>query len=226
MDLLGCIRALLGDWLALLSAVLTFASLIKRLRDHPRYKVAIWVAAFGCLMISFVRIWTAQERRAQRAEARADALSLPQLSITIGQSDVGTQHGLPVLLLWASISNRGAPTIINLYSVLARFPNGSSVAGQLAVVPPTLTFAGYTQRVRLRALYDKTAENPIPHGGGAAGVLMFSLPRSVPFAAYIQKGTEYELTCHDINGKAWSASIKMSGQKGRFHYVPGTGVQY
>jgi hypothetical protein len=149
----------------------------------------------------------------------------PKLEMIVSQRVWGGMGPNPAetrlgMVIWLSIINHGAESIAHDYSAKLVFTDGRIVDGIREQVTQELRFPDYIIRnADKMAIYDKTAENPIPRGGARAGIIMFTFPRVVE--ADMALSPEVILSVKDAEGKITQTKSKISTIGKILQYIPG-----
>jgi hypothetical protein len=239
MDLKLFFDAIVGDTVALVSGAGSVVLLVLGLTLYFKKPTPRWVVlaiAALCFFLAGARVWTAEHRarieaerikaEAERAkettEKRLEALTIPNLSGEISLFSVFPAHDNKdaVVTLVAKIKNNGAPSIAEIQNIKARLTNGQELT--LTPVPITDKLKTITLLRRqgepgivLMAndyLPNKLLIAPVPTGGAVQGFVM-ALARGITKDELSQVGTLLIIDFQDINGRPFSISRPISGQR-------------
>jgi len=224
-------------WLAVVTG--STVSLFMLIWEKKKEKQIKWKYVLGIffvgLVVSIFFAWqdeyTSAEWRGREISRLEEELrqtrqqSEPKLLGEINWYGVGTVPefgGDTGLIMVATISNIGAPSLAKAWKLTVTLPDGRIVSPLMEMVPKTIT-APTRQGVRtfyqMDALYNKTT-SPIPTGGAQSGILIFRVPRFKKDEIF-QKGTKIALEFQDVQGKAYSCWLVGTGVPGPLMYVPG-----
>lgn len=128
------------------------------------------------------------------------------------------------ILLVVNISNLGMPTTVGRWSLSVFLGEEESRPARIIFVPENITLSRTPGETWVwsgsDALYNKTAESPIPTGGTVRGILMFDLPK-VRHENFMRAGNVVILSYFDVQGKQYSISRRLSATEGEMMYYPG-----
>jgi len=209
----------------------------------PSIVLAVGLFLFNCVR-SPLLVYRAEQEKVRQANARWKDVddekkaisaelererdkSQPKLVGEINFYGVGTvpEFGSKTgIVVSATISNLGAPTIAKVWTLLVILPDGRQMTPLREMIPKTIVF--YTHRGPRRfyqqdALYNKTL-TPIPTGGAESGILLFVAPAGTTTQDIFQPGTKIVLGFYDVANKPYSCSHTSTGVQSEFQYVPGT----
>jgi len=235
-------RAVLGQWQALVTGGIVTALFIavQSYRGKPfSWRVSRWIF-LAFLVAALFLAWRAQRiafRNAQTELAdikrelnRERDRNAPKLIGEIGQTltfDVQLPDGRAAgLLLWVSIRNLGMDSVVTDYDVTLNFPDGRTLRPQSAMVPKNIVLSDLGMSMKdasAGALYEKTIESPIVHGGSRSGLLLFTM-RGVRSDDLRIPGTRLVLSFRDVIGRPYTASMQFpsGNDRGKYQYCPGT----
>ncbi len=188
-------------------------------------KVSIAIAILFLLLAGF-NAWRSEyhaKLAAQQVkvavEKKLNDLTVPKLDCKITtMATAKLKHGdkNSFLVVGGTITNRGGPTVLDLWRIAIRFHDGSILrpepmvplgpGGRLSIGGGALGFDAEDWWAY------KAASNPIVTGGAAAGWLYFVI-RGLPTDEYWdRRPVAIILNVTDVNGKEWSFEQAMDGQ--------------
>lgn len=128
------------------------------------------------------------------------------------------------ILLIVGIRNLGMPTTVEKWSLSALLGEGETRQATIIFVPENITLTVGSGEAWVwsgaDALYNKTAEKPIPTGATVRGILLFVLP-GVRQENLMRPGNLLTLTYFDVQGKSYSISKTITAAEGTMMYYPG-----
>jgi hypothetical protein len=200
------VLAVLENWHGYVSGgVLAFGLEISdRLWDwKPSKKIFIGILASG-LLWSIFSAWREQYLKNELA------LTM-EINYVGGADPIPGNPGSPVLI-WATVANRGAPTVADSWELKIIAPDGRTNAPddmRIMVFDKPLLVDGRYKIEPSQMLYEQT-KIPIPTGGKPKGILGF-LVAGFDKQTLQSKGTKYVLTCKNVSGDTIEASRTMTG---------------
>jgi len=134
MDLIGFFAALYSSWVSFMSGVFSVAfTALGFYLTNQAMKRVFWGLAVVSFILACIRIWTVEHRT---------AAYVPKLTINPQPSFISDMPNKAVVVVFASISNVGAPTTINGWKLEIRRP------GENAITYGAARFtAGHSQEV-------------------------------------------------------------------------------
>ena len=136
----------------------------------------------------------------------------PGIILQIDSAGTGTiNDGSTGALLFISVTNRGAPSIVDEWNLTLTVPGQAAKQFVPMMVDPSgsVTFSdhfGHTATYDARdAIYKKTADTPLPTGGKETGYLGIPLP-GISTEMANSAGTVYEVSCQDAYANKFHAS--------------------
>lgn len=164
-----------------------------------------------------------------RLQTEISQLAEPKLVGTIRQLAVSPEQltaGITTaVFLVATIRNLGAPSIVDTWNLVVKFPDGREIPAEHVVVPGQNAIripsgSGHVVYGSEDALYNKTT-TPIGRNDEKTGVLAF-LVRGVPFEIVRQVGSTFFLSFKDATGKGYAVAHRSDGQFIVPNFFPGT----
>ena len=190
---------------------------VKGYRDIA--STGFWVIGAVCLFFAFFFAWRVEHTSRL---ALMDS-GLPKLSGSIEQAAIMQLPGEKTgIMLWVAIRNLGAPSTADNYTLQYHSSDGSHFDLPLHASPPEVVFGDMKMDTSQGAIYDKTAEQPIPTGGIRRGI---AFSRTDLPAVAFRDATRFILTFNDITEKAivvTSADIIQYGYNSPPNHVPGS----
>lgn len=139
---------------------------------------------------------------------------------------------VPIALIWATIKNRGADSIVENYRLTMQLNDGSRVSCTAVRLPPQVTLKDVGIVIpntgEESSLMEKTASNPIKKGAKEPGLLLFIIDRgSHAQKELAEAGVKFDLSFDDILGNEYHAVRELTGNKSQGPgYTPGIPLQY
>jgi hypothetical protein len=165
-----------------------------------------------------------------KALAEEKDKSQPKLTLNIDQLAVGEWHAgaLPRetgVLVFASLTNDGAPSIAEGWRLEVALPDGRSVKLPSVYMSPHTTSSGRGWKMDNDPLYEK-AMTPIERGAKPRGTLLF-LTTAFTYKEMKEVGTKYILNCIDIHGKGVQGELTWTEQMSTMpQYYPGLHIEH
>jgi hypothetical protein len=219
-ELLDFLLAVLSHWVSLMSGLVSvIIGLWLRVRGGKDIRSDVFLlVALLCIFFACFLAWRG-EHRSSLALMESE---LPKLSGSIDQVAIlRLPEGPTGIMMWVTVRNSGAPSIADNYRLEYHALSGLRIPLTLEAAPPAVIFDGKKIDTGKEAIYDKTAEQPIPRGGTRRG-MAFSRT-DLPLATF-HDATKFVLTFRDISGKMISiTSVGMArNDNGMPKHVPGT----
>ena len=211
-----------NSWVEKLGIVFTLLPLIEKvprikssLKNRPVLEVVgslLWVLALVCVFWGFYSAWLTHYNAEKDLQGKLSDLTTPQLKLQIDELAVGettkepTLINVPGVFLIASLTNEGAPSVADNWSLEIVFLDGHS-SGRLPAeyLDPKRTVSGRQSQTRQPwkmpndPLYEK-ASKPIERGSRVRGTMVF-IGQSLSLNKMKEPGTRYVLRCLDVHGK-------------------------
>lgn len=220
--------AVASNWVALMSGLVSVlvAAYLRLKKKSDIASTGFWIVAAMCLYLGCFLAWRDEHRSKVSALSSLSELTTPRLQCHIDQVDIASGRWFKhrtLLLLWASITNLGSDSTADSYTLTATTTDGTEIQFDPILLPPRMNFTdiGFSLETGQSALYDKTAEQPIPKGGARKGILAFVTDRSAPDSLR-KHGVTLVMSVNDVLGKTSRASYAMKGVSEGFKYIPGT----
>jgi hypothetical protein len=129
--------------------------------------------------------------------------------IDVSSMPVGKANKDEVLIIEATITNLGSPTVITDWDVNLRFPDGTVQHGQILVRPANRVGNGHFFLSPEDYLTQIARRTPIATGGACSGWLYARFTDMNHIKLMDNRGTVV-LTFSDVNGKPWSIELPIS----------------
>ena len=138
-------------------------------------------------------------------------------------------HKSSRILVFASVANRGAPTIADSWILRVKLVGQKEWSTFRPVMfdTPTITLSlgdlNNSPNVVYStddAIYLKAASNPIATGGKITGFIAFMFP-AISKENALEKGAQYELECRDVSGNSIVGRFEMVAGPAEIPYLPG-----
>ena len=194
-------------------------------------EVLFWRCVWIAFVLSMIISWAMEHRDVLDLRERLDAATKPLFEINRGtfivaaMSDTKDGAILPNpyagVLVFLTVFNRGAPSVVAGWKMKATLPDGLIVLGEafLPNFPITIPrHGGETTFTPDQSLFKSSTVSPIVSGGQASGYVIFKFPLAVK-KDLETRGTIIELTLDDIHHTPWTELIKPKG------YDDGSGLQ-
>lgn len=192
----------------------------------PRWFAWLSIAlAIGLLLLASFLAWRDEYKKTR------PGLQLVVQTFMSGQAHNESGNDITAVVLLASLSNVGQPSIADQWILTISFPDGrnpivatpSALIGESTLHLPVANVAN-RQSVDYNAkdaLYDKTASVPISQGGRQTGFLLFEVS-GLTQAEAETPGMIYTVSCHDVFGNTIVGSFKKrAGMDNSIKYLPG-----
>lgn len=211
------VGAVWNHWVAVMSGILALVlSIYARIRKHEVGNIVFFCLALFFIFFATFLAWNDEHKQRMQLEKSKPELRLSMMFIGfMDEEDVRpepAEKGAHALVL-ANVVNVGAPSAAVGYEFVA-YSGGNSYTGTPAALPqPHIDIFQDRQIVRIpssEALYDKTFA-PIPLGGAVPGILLFTF-EGISYRILTSPESRFVLRCSDIEGKTYSAELKM-GEK-------------
>lgn len=212
----------------------------RTLRLIPEISWYWWV--IGLLFLTFVaamegsfRAWRDQRDRtiqaqeelfAERVQNRPDLRGSSVDAMSAGEAMMTGSDGSKMyayFMMVATIRNTGAPTIVDRYSLLATFKDGSSQEGFITSIPSDWTVSypnGQTELINETEALDLRTLRPIERGGKIHGRLLFVFMNRQK--EWLKQNTaELQLCFFDAWGEKYSVASVLSGIAENIPAFPG-----
>ena len=205
-DLGRFLWAVITNWAAYATGgvIVALLWLWSTLRESPvSKKVGIGVALVF-LFFAFFNAWRQQYVKTK--------VGLTMEINFVGPADNIAGYTQTPLIIWATISNRGVPTIADTWDLRITTADGRTNQKDkvhIVMMDKPFIFEGKIKISPSQALYEKTKE-PIPAGAKPRGLMVFFVDE-FDKATLSAKGTKYLLTCRDISGNEVAAKATMTG---------------
>jgi hypothetical protein len=219
-DLWDFLLAVLSQWVALMSGIASviIGLWLRAKKTQDIGSKAFFFVGLACMLLAFFLAW----RDEHKSKLALMDFGLPKLSGSIDQAAVlKLPEGFTGIILWVTIRNLGAPSTVDSYRLESCTTDGSRINLPLEAAPQNVVFGDMgkakTMDTSHGAIYDKTAEQPIPRGGASRG-MVFSRT-DLPLA------DKFVLKFNDVTGKTISitnAGTTGSGYNTLPKHLPGT----
>src|ERR1035437_8572062 len=222
MEIKAFLDALGGDMVALLSGIGSVVLLILGITVFHKKELPRWivlVVAAVCFFLASARVWTTEHRAYLRTEKSLKELTTPKLGCkitTMVSAKLKRGDKNSFLVVGGTITNQGAPTVLDLWRVAIRFHDGSILRAE-PMVPlgpgGRLSITGGALGLEPEDGWaHKAACDPIETGGAAAGWLYFVIRNLPTDEFWDHHPTAVILNVTDVNGKEWSFEQAIDGQ--------------
>jgi hypothetical protein len=242
-------QAVFNSWVDKVGVVLSLLPFIEKipwvkklLKDRPlleAFETLLWLSGIAILLVSFYSAWGAQRELVEQVRNEAkqykqdlEKLTVPRLKLSIdeigiGDLRLGNSHASkPGVFVTANLTNDGAPSIAEGWSLKTTLNDGKSEQVGAMYVDPNQTVAGRGSPVDKDwkmslsdSLYNK-ASKPIQAGDKIRGILIFEFPQLVSDDMK-RKGTTFVLSCVDVKGNPVTTSYVFRGYPETHSYFPG-----
>jgi hypothetical protein len=223
-----------GIFLTIIAFVEKIPKVREYLRGKPiidRFVSLIWTIGIFCMIWGFYAAWLTQYQSAQAKQRQIDQLTQPNFELSHGSIMLSklilTNKNASVdryagVLISEVVVNRGAPSIITGWKLLARLKDGQELQGkpffppgQYLTVPDP---KGNEIRLSMSScLFKRSTAAPIPTGGQADGWVWFSFP--VEYYGPALDAAVLTLDIEDVSHKHYQDVIPITGTKATDVYL-------
>jgi len=186
-------------------------------KELPRWLV--FVVAAVCFFFASARVWTTEHRARLQADNHFAELTTPKLECkitTMATAKLKQGDKNSFLVVGGTITNRGGPTVLDLWRLAIRFHDGSILRAE-PMVPLApggrISLNGGGLGFDAEDWWASKAEStPIVTGGAAAGWLYFVIRGLPTEELWDRRPVAVILTVADVNGKEWPFEQAMDGK--------------